>query len=214
MTYKECVEKYLIQKREGDPIYTYEIAELLTTNFGMDKKKAAAAAAVTMKRIYEDDAIDDLRCYQKGIYYRTVNTPFGDMNINKEKVIEHKYLIDDKGYETGQWLLHYMGLTTQMPAKRVIATNSAKDCIRYDKKLDVSICPPKEPINTDNKMYLQTLDAIELLDKSLVDTEDPYMLIADHIKKHNLQYEKLLYYADKYYTRKTILHLAHTAGLR
>ena len=44
MTYKECVEKYLVQKREGDPIYTYEIAELLTTNFGMDKKKAAAAA--------------------------------------------------------------------------------------------------------------------------------------------------------------------------
>ena len=46
MTYKECVEKYLVQKREGDPIYTYEIAELLTTNFGMDKKKAAAAAAL------------------------------------------------------------------------------------------------------------------------------------------------------------------------
>lgn len=44
-----------------------------------------------------------------------------------------------------------MGLTTQIPNKRVIVTNVAKDCIRTDKKLDIMIKPPKTEVNADNK---------------------------------------------------------------
>ncbi|MBP0969894.1 MAG: hypothetical protein J5744_07075, partial [Oscillospiraceae bacterium] len=96
--------------------------------------------------------------------------------------------------------------------EHLFATNIAKDCIRHDSKLGVSICPPKAPINKQNKAYLQTLDAIDLLDKAPVDAKNPYTILADHIQKNGLQYETLLYYADKYYNQKTIIKLAHTAS--
>lgn len=214
MTYIEYVLNYIEEQECGEPIYTERIAEGMAADFGIPKKKAAAAISVAVSRVMEGEKRPDLRCYQKGIYYRTVATPFGEMGINREKLIANKYLIPDKGYETGLRLLHYMGLTTQMPAECLVATNAARDCVRYDAKLDVSICPPKVPVNADNKAYLQILDALDLMEKAPVDAENPYELIAGHIFRNHLQYETLLYFADRYYNRRTILSLAHTAGLK
>ena len=212
MTYSEYVKNYLERQSHGAPIYTYEIAEAVAGDYGIDRKKAAAATAVAMKRIMDKGELPDLRCYQKGIYYRTTVTPFGETRINREKMIADKYLLRNNGYETGLRLLHNMGLTTQMPTEYLLATNAAKGCIRYDSKLDVSICPPKTPVNAENKAYLQTLDALDLLDKAPVDAQNPYTILAEHIKRKGLRYETLLYYADRYYNRKTIIRLAHTAG--
>ena len=212
MTYAEYVRNYLEQQGQGVPIYTDEISDALAADYKIDKKKAASATAVAIKRIMDKGELSDLRCYQKGIYYRTVVTPFGEMGISREKLIANKYLLPDNGYETGLRLLHLMGLTTQMPTEHLLATNVAKDCVRYDSKLGVSICPPKAPVNAENKAYLQTLDALNLLDKAPVDAQNPYTILADHIQKNGLQYETLLYYADKFYNRKTIIRLAHTAS--
>ena len=212
MTYIDYVRNYLEQQNPGTPIYTDEIAEAVAADYGIDKKKAAAATAVAVKRIMDKGDLPDLRYYQKGIYFRTVVTPFGEMAISWEKLIANKYLLPDNGYETGLRLLHHMGLTTQMPTEHLLATNVAKDCLRYDSKLGVSICPPKAPVNAENKAYLQTLDALELLDKAPVDAQNPYTILAEHIRQNRLQYETLLYYADRYYNRKTIIRLAHTAS--
>ena len=212
MTYAEYVRNYLEQQGQGVPIYTDEISDALAADYKIDKKKAASATAVAIKRIMDKGELSDLRCYQKGIYYRTVVTPFGEMGISREKLIANKYLLPDNGYETGLRLLHLMGLTTQMPTEHLLATNVAKDCVRYDSKLGVSICPPKAPVNAENKAYLQTLDALNLLDKAPVDAQNPYTILADHIQKNGLQYETLLYYADRFYNRKTIIQLAHTAS--
>ena len=214
MTYMEYLQNYIEQQKPGEPIYTEQLANALAAEYGMTKKKAAAATAVAIKRIMDSKKLPELRCYQKGIYYLTSITPFGDLGISKEKLIANKYLLPDKGYETGLRLLHHMGLTTQMPTERLLATNTAKDCVRYDERLDVSVCPPKVPICAENKAYLQTLDALELLDRAPVDTEEPYAVIADHIRRNGLQYETLLYYADKNYNRGTVIQLAHTAGQR
>ena len=94
----------------------------------------------------------------------------------------------------------------------MIATNVAKECVRYDNRLGVVIRPPKTMINAENRAYLQTLDALDILDKAPVDAESPYALLGNHIRQNGLQYEKLLYYADKYYNQKTIIRLAHTAS--
>ena len=212
MTYTEYVRNYLEQQEQGVPIYTDEIANAVAADYSIDKKKAAAATAVAIKRIMDKGELPDLRFYQKGVYYRTAVTPFGEIGINTEKLIANKYLLPDKGYETGLRLLHHMGLTTQMPTEHLLATNAAKDCVRYDNKLGVSICPPKAPVNSENKTYLQTLDALDLLDKAPIDVQNPYTIIANHIRKNGLQYETLLYYADRFYNRKTIIHLAHTAS--
>ena len=212
MTYTEFVKAYIRGQHPGDPIYTDRIAEVAAAEFGIDKKKAAAAVAVAVKRIMDGGLFPDLRCYQKGIYYRTVSTPFGEMGISREKLIADKYLLPDQGYETGLGFLHRLGMTTQMPAERLLATNAARDCVRYDEKLGISICPPKTMVNAENKAYLQILDAMELLDKAPVDAQAPYALLAAHIRRNALQYENLLFYADRFYNRKTVLQLAHTAG--
>lgn len=211
MTYMDYVCELVKQKPVGAPIYTAEIAEMLAEEFNLDKKKAAAATSVAVKRIMDSGAVPDLRFYQKGIYFRTVVTPFGERGIDKEQLIADKYLIPDKGYETGLFLLHLMGLTTQLPRFRVIATNVAKECVRTDKKLGVKIRPPKTEINAESKAYLQTLDALELLNKAPIDAEQPYALIANHIQESQLKYGKLLSLANRYYNNDTILQLARTA---
>ncbi|MBQ9822980.1 MAG: hypothetical protein IJM63_00665 [Solobacterium sp.] len=214
MTYTDYVRNYLGQQEQGSPIYTNQIADAMADKYGIDRKKAAAAAAVAVKRIMDKGTLPDLRCYQKGIYYRTAITAFGELGINREKLIADKYLLNNSGYETGLRLLHHMGLTTQMPTEHLLATNVARDCQRYDSKLGVSICPPKTPVNAQNKAYLQTLDALDLLDKAPVDVQDPYVIISQYIRQNRLQYERLLYYADRFYNQKTVIRLAHTACRR
>ena len=100
MTNTAFVQAYIKLKKQGEHIYTEEIAEALAEARGLGKKQAVAAVAVAVKRMIDGGKLPDLRCYQKGIYYRTVDTPFGEMGINKEKLIAEKYLLPDKGYET------------------------------------------------------------------------------------------------------------------
>ena len=61
------------------------------------------------------------------------------------------------------------------------ATNIAKYCTHMDKKLGVTIRPQKAEITAENKSYLQMFDALELLDKSPIDEENLYSVIASHI---------------------------------
>lgn len=211
MTYTDYICGIISAERPGAPIYTSKIAEGLAKTFGLNKKAAAAATSVAVKRVMDGKVIEDLRFYQKGIYYRTVKTPFGELGIDKERLIAEKYILPDLGYDTGAMFLYHIGLTTQLPRERVIATNAATDGTRTDEKLGVTIRPPKLPINAENRSYLQLLDALDGLDKAPVDAEQPYSVLARHIRHCNLSYEKLLYYADRHYSKNTILRLAHTA---
>lgn len=212
MTYIDFTCELLQQVPPGMPIYIRQVAEKIANRFALEMKDAAAAASVAVKRIMDGKIIPELRFYQKGIYFRTVVTPFGEREIDRERLIADKYMLPDKGYETGLGLLHRMGLTTQMPKEQVIATNAARECTRTDKKLNIIIRPPKVAVSAGNKAYLQTLDALELMEKAPVDAERPYEIIANYIRENNLLYEKLLFFADRYYNRNTVMQLAHTAG--
>ena len=167
MTYTEYVEEYIDRQPVSDPIFSMEISKNLEGHFHLLPDKAAAATSVAVKRILDRNTIPALRYYQKGIYYKTAVTPFGEMGIDKEKLIAHKYLNPDQGYDTGAGLLYRLGLTTQIPSGRLIATNMARECVRRDEKLNVSICPPKTTITADNKPYFQML-------QELIDIEPEY----------------------------------------
>ena len=212
MTYTEYVEKCISQKPIAEPIFTTEISKKMEECFQIPRAKAAAATSVAVKRIMDRNTIPALRFYQKGVYYKTMVTPFGEMGIDKEKLIAHKYLNPNQGYDTGCGLLYKLGLTTQMPNERLIATNAARECVRRDEKLNVCICPPKTKITADNKAYLQILDALEQMDYAPIDTEEPYQTLANHIQRLHLQYGTLLSLADQYYPQRTIMQLAHTAA--
>ncbi|MBQ8767699.1 MAG: hypothetical protein IJZ16_12960 [Clostridia bacterium] len=196
----------------GQPIYTKDVAEKMALLFGMPLNKAVAATGVAFKRIMDKTIINNLRFYQKGIYYLTAYTPFGEVGINKECLIADKYLLPDIGYETGLSALYKIGLTTQLPNERCFVTNKAKNCVRTDEKLGVLIRPPKTTINEQNKMYLQLLDVLEFMDKAPVDVEQPYTVLANYIQRVKLEYKTLLSFADKYYNKKTVLQIAHIAS--
>lgn len=212
MTYTEYIKSLLTLYQPGTPIYIANIADKLAKEFQLASKEATAATSVAIKRMMDNGTVTDLRFFQKGIYYRTIVTPFGEKGINKAQLIADKYILPDKGYETGLFLLHRMGLTTQMPREYVIATNLAKECARTDKRLGITIRPPKVAVNAENKAYLQILDVLELIEKAPIDAERPYEKIATHIQSSHLQYDRLLFLADNYYNHKTIIQLAHTAG--
>lgn len=156
--------------------------------------------------------VSDLRFYQKGIYYKTSVTPFGEVGIDKEQLIADKYILPHIGYETGYTVLYRLGLTAQMPRERLIATNIAKNCARTDKRLGVTIRPPKVTVTAENKAYLQVLDVLDLLEKAPVDEEQLYAIIPAHIQNKHLQYSELLAFADSHYNQNTVLQLARTAS--
>lgn len=202
-----CLDDYEI----GKPIYSADIAHVLAKQYGLADDKAGAAVAVTMKRMMDKKLQPNLRFYQKGIYYLTDVTPFGEVGINTEQLIADKYLLRDQGYEGELTFLYRIGLTTQIPRVRELVTNQVKNCVRYDKRLGVTIRPPKTPITAENKLYLQLLDALEKMDKAPIDNAQPYQTIAAHIKNRDLQYETLLALADRHYTKNILPHLARAA---
>ncbi len=202
----------ILQKEEiGKPIYVHEISEHLAFIYNLDIKKAKSATSVCFKRIIDNSLIPNLRCYQKGIYYKVATTPFGETPIDKEQLIIDRYLKDDNGYETGPLVLHKLTLTTQIPNKRIIVSNNASDCARLDDKLEVIVKPGKIKINADNKHYLEVLDILDEFDKTPIDTKQPYNIIGKYIKELGLDYSKLLGIADSYYNKNTIIQLAHVA---
>ena len=140
MTYMDFVENRIQGYDFGAPVYTSTLAQSMATEFQLSQKEASAAVAVAVKRLMDGNGMTELRFFQKGIYYLAKMTPFGETGINKEALIADKYLAGDSGYETGLALLHRMGLTTQIPAQRVFATNKAASYIRADKALLSFFC--------------------------------------------------------------------------
>lgn len=210
--YIDFVYEIMVRQEIGKPIYISRISECMVDVYQIPLKKAAGAASVACKRIMDNGLIPELRFYQKGVYYRAVSTPFGETGIDKEQMIADKYLINDTGYETGLTVLHRMGLTSQMPRERVVASNRASDCARLDAKLGIVVRPPKVEINAENKQYLMLLDVLDILADAPVDVPDPYAVIGGYIERLELEYQKLLALANNYYNRNTIMQLAHVAG--
>ena len=213
MTYAEFITNCIKQEKPRQPIYTSDLAKKIAAAFQLEAPKANAAVSVAMKRLMDQKRVSDLRCYQKGIYYLTIRTPFGEAGIDKDALIWKKYLTHDMGYETGYTILYRLGLTTQLPNERTIVTNRAKDGQRDDRNLDVVIRPPRVRVNAQNKRYLQFLDVLELMDKAPVDAEAPYLVLSQYLKRCGLQYHELLALADRYYSQKTVLKLGHIAAM-
>lgn len=213
MTYLEYVKNLIIRKEIGEPIYTNLIAKEVKKEFCLSDKDALLATSVAFKRIIDSGFIDNLRCYQKGIYYLCKNTVFGETKINFNQLIYDKYLSNDNGYISGPSFIQQLGLTTQMSKDSYITTNKATNGRRRDKKLGIVIIPPKTTITNENIKYLQLLDVLESMDKIPIDTDFAFEIIASRIDDDK-EYKDLLMIADRHYDKKTIINLAHVANAR
>ncbi len=196
----------------GTPILVRDLGREIAEAYGIEEKKANAAAAVAIKRIIEGGAVPELRCFAKGIYYLAKNTVFGETGINKEKLIDIKYLSGGNGYETGATVMHKLGLTSLMPAERTFVSNCVQNRIKKDEMLDIIVKAPKTGVTRDNSKYLQFLDLLDIYDDVPVDAKEPYTILSDFVQANSLNYGKLLNIADLHYNRDTVIRLAHVAG--
>lgn len=206
-SYNEYICDLIKSIEIAKPIYSSNISKKIADHFTMPTDKASAATATALKRILDSKLIDDLRFYQKGIYYRTKITPFGEIPIDKDNLIIDKYLKNDNGYETGLSLLHQWGFTTQIPNNRIIVTNNIIHNTRKNKALNITLRSSKIKIDKDNKRYLQVLDVLSILDKAPIDIKNPHKKIAEIITMFDLSYKELLYFAAEYYNDNVIKQL-------
>ena len=211
-TYTQFVQDRIAGFGMGDPILVRDLGNGIAAEYGMDDKKANAAAAVAVKRIMEAGTVPALRCFCKGIYYLTKQTVFGETGINKEKLIGIKYLNGYNGYETGVTIMHKIGLTSLIPAERTFVSNHTQNRTKKDEMLEIIVKAPKTAITKENRKYLQFLDLLNIYDEVPVDADEPYVILGGFVQINGLDYGKLLKIADLHYNHETIIKLAHVAS--
>jgi len=211
--YKQYIAEYVIRLPFNTPIYTEDVALDLAGHFNITIDHAKTLVNVNLPRIAE---IYDLMRYQKGIYYKAQNTPFGKTKLNPALITRDRFTKKNgvtTGYETGASFLNQIGLTTQIPKYKKYATNAYKyKGNKTDKKLKVVIQKPRVAITEDNYLYLQLLDVIANKEKLAFDALHPETIILNYIKDNKLDFRKLVGYAGIHYSKKTQKKLGEIAA--
>ena len=213
--YGKFITEYINQVNPGVPIYTTDMVKEVVERFNTEEPQARKVVNVTLKRLADGNDVADLQRFEKGIYYKPKKTAFGVSLLNPLQIVIDNYVKkadEEFGYETGPSFLNRLGLTTQIPKYRYFATNK---CDRYgdnlNEKLKVILRKPAATVTKYNRAYLQILDAVQNRDKTPIDVIDFSERLTTFIENNNLDYRKIIVYAQKYYGREVILRLAELA---
>lgn len=211
LTYGEFITNKIADIPYGQIFQTDVIAEAMAEEYKVNIDKAKPITNVTLKRLADKGLIER---FQKGVYYRAKQTPFGKARPSEE-LLEAQLLTrrgnEIIGYETGYSLMNKLGLSTLVPKKREIATNA------YRKKIDdrfIIVRKPVITVNAGNFRYLQLLDVIRDLQEAPVDVENPKGLLRNFVEKNNLDTVQALTYARQHYPQKTLLNLVDVLAER
>lgn len=189
----------------GEAFQTHDIANYLKEEFGISFDRAKTLTNIKLKRMADKNQIERL---EKGVYFKVKLTPFGALRPSADQYITQiltKQADKIIGYESGSSFMNRLALTTLMPKNIEITTNV------YRKKLPgnchVIISKPVTEITDENHLYLQLLDTISRLPKSHIDTDEPEKLIRNYAQTNAIDILKLIVYARKYYTQKTLIYV-------
>lgn len=201
--YRNMLLQYINEQEPDQPILTEQVAKYVMLQTGQEKNKVKKAVNVNMARLEKANHVIRV---SKGVYCRKIPTAFGYYTPNKETLFCKQLLYDADhiiGYETGLSALNRLGLVSQMPKRRYIATNL------YTKKvpgnIQIEIRKPSAIVNETNYRYLQLLDIIRDIDSAPVDTSKPIEVIVGTARELRLNTEMLILMARKYYSQKTLL---------
>lgn len=200
MTVMQCIDEFVQQAKLRTPVYTNEIYEYIESKLPGTTK---ATLNMTLQR-YEKHNPDFAR-YKKGIYYRTIKTPFGVAGIDIVELIKKTYLVNGDeviGYESGPSYMNKIGLTTQMPSMTYIVTMKTRYTTE-DKKDGIYLIKPIIQINRDNYRYLQLLDMLDNKMKVKIEADNYKEILRKQICTFGLSFERLIGYA-KYYNNNTV----------
>ena len=204
MTILECIDQYVNGKDDRIPIFTNDIYNYVVT-YIPDVRKDVFNEYLTR---YSKRNAFFIR-YQKGIYYKTVVTPFGNAGINYTELVKRVYLCDGNkvfGYETGASFMNKIGLTTQIPTCTYIATEHNRIYVK-DNGEHICLLKPIVGVTRENYRYLQFLDLIDNRMKIAVEVEDDTYknILRNFIELYGLNFELLLHFGQ-YYKNDNIYH--------
>lgn len=145
---REFIDKYDYR----EPIFIEEL------NLGKNQKNARNY------ELYKLEHEGIIKQYQEGIYYKPKSTKFGELGIDKEKLIEYKYIKNKsgktEGYITGPSVWYNLNITTQVPKNKWVVSNKVNHT-EVDNDLFVKLFAPKKRINDRVVKYFLLLDIIE-----------------------------------------------------
>lgn len=200
MTVMQCIDEFVKKIKLRVPVYTNEIYEYVKSKLPDTDK---AMFNMNIQR-YEKRNHNFIR-YQKGIYYKTVRTPFGVAGIDTTELIKRMYLVNKDeiiGYESGPFYMNKIGLTTQMPNMTYIVTTRTRYTTR-DKKDGIYFIKPVIQINRNNYRYLQLLDMLDNKMKVKIEADNYKEILRKQIDTFGLSFERLIWYA-KYYNNNNV----------
>lgn len=200
MTVMQYIDEFVRKAELRVPLYTNEIYEYVKTKLPDTDK---ATFNMTLQR-FEKRNPDFVR-YQKGVYYKTVHTPFGVAGIDTTELIKRTYLVNGDeviGYESGPSYMNKIGLTTQMPNMTYIVTTRTRYTTE-DKKDGIYLIKPVIQINRDNYRYLQLLDMLDNKMKVKIEADNYQDILRKQIGTFGLSFERLIGYA-KYYNNNNV----------
>ena len=197
MNYNKIVIEYINKCNLDEPLLLEEIKQYVVNKYKNNDISILNNINVIINRMCKNHI---LKQFYKGIYYKPVKNIFGEMPLDKNKVIIKKYIKDEhgniKGYITGAKLFNQLGLTTQVPNIINIVTNDCKNYNEYkNDKLGVIIRQPKIKIDNDNYKYLQLFDIINNKDQINIEVDNEDEIIYNFIEDNKLDFEKIIKYA-------------------
>ncbi len=208
MTIMECIGEYIGKMEMRVPIFSNDIYGYVAKRIPAVQKGVVNAYIVR----YEKANPDFVR-YHKGVYYRTIITPFGKAGIRYTELIKRTYMEDGDnviGYETGPSYMNKLGLTTQMPACTYLATEKERTVFSRE-DTNLLLWRPVTQVNRENYRYLQFLDILDNRQKVKIESENYREILRKYIEDYALSFEKLLWYARYYKNNQVYQGLAELA---
>lgn len=208
MNYMNYIEEYVKNIDFQTPIFTkniYEYVKKYSDNVNQ------LLLNTYIKRYMEKN--DFFVRYAKGIYYKTIRTPFGAAPIDLKQLYKMLFIYDGDdviGYETGPSFMTKLGLTTQLSKKIYFTTENNRNTIIKDY---VELIKPVIDVTKSNYKYLQILDVINNKFNVYYEVENPNDIIYKYIKDNDLSFEKLLFYSRYYNNNNLVLKIADIARL-
>lgn len=201
--YKEILLRYLDGQETDRLILSSDAARYVAGETGRPITDVKKAVNVNMARLEKSGRIARI---EKGVYCHRIKTAFGYYMPNREDLFCRQLLYDGDeviGYEAGLSLLNRLGLVSQMPKRRCVATN------RYGRRvpsgMQIEVRKPAVKIDSVNYRYLQLLDAIREMEHAPIDAEQPELLIRETAGRLALDPKLLVLIARRHYPQKTLM---------
>ncbi len=152
-----------------------------------------------LKRLCE---MEQIKRFEKGVYYIPKKSPFGASLLNPGKVVEKKFIKGNDetfGYYAGYYLLNLMGLSTQVPNIIEIYSNNESSKVRDIKvgAQNVRVRKPRVNINKENAPVLVFLELMNVIDVGSLD-EEKKSIITKYIADYNISRKDITKYSPAY----------------